>query len=84
MRWHVIRLLSRLFPVRHPRIETPEEMGEWRRYEVPNHHELDPFRPIGHRDSWARLYHGRKADYPGQESSEANSYRTRRARVLAG
>jgi hypothetical protein len=46
------RALSRLFPQKNRLIETPEDMDMWSRFEVPNHSDLDPFRPFGHWDSW--------------------------------
>lgn len=50
-----IKVLEVLFPVRKPKIDSPEEMKEWTRYAVSNYTHLDPFRPIGYRDSSARI-----------------------------
>jgi hypothetical protein len=46
-------VLARLFPVKNYVIETVEEAEIWFQYEVSNHPNLDPFRPLHFRDSWA-------------------------------
>jgi hypothetical protein len=54
MRPLIERVLSRLFPVKMYRIKTADEARYWMHFEAPNHHaELDPWRPMGPRDSWA-------------------------------
>lgn len=50
-------LLEFLFPPSfsiHDKSHLPgDDLEVWLRYEVPNHTEHDPFRPLGYRDSWA-------------------------------
>jgi hypothetical protein len=49
----VERLLAFLFPLKPYKIKTPDEAKQWFQYEVSNHPDLDPFRPLGFFDSWA-------------------------------
>jgi hypothetical protein len=47
------RVLCKLFPPVTKIIETPEDADSFFKYAVSNHHDMDPFRPFGHWDSWA-------------------------------
>ena len=81
MRNTFIRLLGILFPVRKPRVENSEELREWLRYEASNYTHLDPYRPLGYRDSSARLC---KANATRREANKGNTTGINRARISKG